>query len=564
MASPTRAAILLVLGLVLSAWAAAVEPTLREPIAGWSGDTPAVAGVVLASGPLLAAVYRQREYGLAWDERRVAAFHRLLVATRRDGFFRGDFHFAELDAVLARGGLDKLPASQRATLDILLSDGLLRYIHHHRFGKVDPATIDPNWGLAERPSRAALERALTEALAASDLEAHLAERLRWPPFYRALRDGLARYRVLAEAGGWPSVADGAALKPGMRDASVPSIRARLRATGEYAERSDPAEPLLYDAMLQTAVERFQARHGLAKDGVVGPQTRAAMNVTVAQRIEQIRANLERMRWVSSALPKDFVLVDIAGYRVDLYRGGAVTWSTRAIVGRPDRMTPVFRDELAYIELNPSWTVPPTILAEDILPKMQEDPNYIYDRGLRVIDRAGRPVAPESVNWYLPAKAFPYMLRQGPGDDNALGRVKFMFPNRFSVYLHDTPEPVLFNRTARALSSGCVRVEEPLRLAELVLDDQKRWSAARLEEVLASRETRVVTLARPLPILLTYWTAIADGTGEVQFCPDIYARDEPVLRILDGGPVPLRFAAPPAPAKAREAQGRLSAPAQSSG
>ncbi len=542
-AARATALFFVVLSLPLSALS---DATLREPIAQWSHGEPAIAGVVVASGSMLASLYEQRDYRLLWDQRRAEGLHRLLVATRRDGFYRGDFHYAEIDGALARGGLSDLPADERAALDVLLSDSLLRYLHHHRYGKVDATRIDPSWGQSSPPAFESLAQDLRDAIEASDLESQIAAVIRWPGFYRELRDGLERYRRLAEMGPWPTVPDGSTIKAGMRDEQVPRIRARLTVTGDYPDPGVAADPLLYDAPTQAAVERFQERHGLAKDGVVGPETRAAMNVSVAQRIDQIRVNLERMRWVADRLPEDFVLVDIPGYRVQLFRRGQPIFSSRAIVGRPERSTPVFRDELAYLELNPTWTVPPTILAEDILPKMQIDPNYIYDRGLRVIDREGRSIAPESVNWYLPARAFPYMLRQGPGEENALGRVKFMFPNRFSVYLHDTPERDLFNRTVRALSSGCVRVEEPLRLAELVLDDPHRWNAARFEDLLDEGKTRVVRLERPIPVLLTYWTAVAEEAGRVHFRPDIYARDEAVLRVLDGGAIQPHVAPPVSP------------------
>jgi len=542
-----------VAALLLAVLLTAVLPAAA---AGAEGDVVAVrlqpllegngtiAGIELASSAMLAEVYRQRGYRLAWDQDRLADFLRGLADAHRDGFYPRDFHARTIKARLAGRGLDGLPAAERVELDLLLSDALLRYIHHQRFGKVDPGALDTQRARGEAPAFAALRRDLEAALEARSLAAFLGQLTERPGFYRDLRQGLVRYRDIAGAGGWPPVPEGRNVESGMQDAQVPAIRARLAVTDGALAAADPADADRFDEALKAAVERFQARHGLKVDGVVGPRTRAAMNVSVQQRIDQIRVNLERMRWHAGAWHDDLLLVDIPGFRVDLYRGGRIVWSTRAIVGRPERGTPLFRDELAYLEFNPSWTVPPTILAEDILPKMRRDASYLQTRGLRVIDRNGRGVSPEAVDWDRPAATFPYLLRQPPSADNALGRVKFMFPNRYSVYLHDTPERGLFSWTRRALSSGCVRVEDPLRLAELVLDAPQRWNQASMQALLDSGQTRVVHLDRPLPVVFSYWTAVADNQGIVHFRPDIYDRDQVLLRALDAGRARPRIGPPP--------------------
>jgi murein L,D-transpeptidase YcbB/YkuD len=277
---------------------------------------------------------------------------------------------------------------------------------------------------------------------------------------------------------------------------------------------------------------FQKLHNLAVDGVVGPATLAAMNISAAERVDQIRVNLERMRWVSDGLPEHFLLVDVAGQQLDLIRDGKSIWHTRVIVGRKDRPTPVFRDQIEYLEINPTWTVPPTILKDDILPNARKNPGYVTRKGLEVVTRGGKKVAPGAVNWNAPANAFPYLLRQPAGDRNALGRIKFMFPNRFSVYLHDTPSRGLFERSRRLFSSGCVRVEKPLELAELVLNHE-RWSREKIAALIGSSRTRWLHLDEPLPIILSYWTADAGDDGQVRFREDVYQRDAQVLAALNG-------------------------------
>jgi murein L,D-transpeptidase YcbB/YkuD len=316
----------------------------------------------------------------------------------------------------------------------------------------------------------------------------------------------------------------------MSDSRLPAIRERLRITGDY-RGGEPADPARYDPGLERAVKTFQQRHTLGVDGIIGPATLAAMNTSAEQRVAQIRANLERMRWVGGDVSGDFLLVDIAGQEVALYRDGQLAWASRAIVGRPERQTPVFRDRIEYLELNPTWTVPPTILKEDILPKARKNPNAVRKKGLEIIDRSGNKVAPEAVDWSVSYNNLPYMLRQPPGPRNALGEVKFMFPNRHSVYLHDTPDRGLFSKPQRTFSSGCVRVERPLELAELLLDDRE-WDRARFESLIGTRRPTTVHLKEPIPVVLYYWTAEADEQGVVRFREDIYGRDAAVLAALD--------------------------------
>ena len=300
------------------------------------------------------------------------------------------------------------------------------------------------------------------------------------------------------------------------------------------------DPLRYDDALQSAVRRFQARHGLEVDGVVGRATLAALNVPVAARIDQVLANLERLRWVARELAGDYLLVDIAGFRAELWLDGAPAWSARAVVGKPYRTTPEFRARMKYLVLNPEWSVPPTILREDVLPRVLQDPGHLARHDMRLLDRAGGAVDPRAVEWErwrAQPRAFPYLVVQAPGGDNPLGGVKFMFPNDHSVYLHDTPSRALFGKPVRAASSGCIRIENPRALARLLLDDPQRWPETAIDEAIAGGRTRIVPVKRAVPVLLLYFTAVADETGAPQFRPDLYARDAPIVRALAA---PFRF------------------------
>jgi murein L,D-transpeptidase YcbB/YkuD len=346
-------------------------------------------------------------------------------------------------------------------------------------------------------------------------------------FYRNLKGALAEYRALAAAGGWPSVPAGSTLAPGMSDARVPALRARLAATGDLDSVETAAADDVYDGATVEGVRRFQARHGLEQDGAVGPATLAALNVPVEARIEQMRVNLERARWVLGDLGDDFLVVNVAGFRLYVVRRNEIVWTTRVQVGQPYRRTPIFVATLSYLVFNPTWTVPPTILRRDILPAVRNDVGYLASRNIDVIDDSGMVVDAMTVDWS--GSTFPYRFVQRPGPNNALGRVKFMFPNEHFVYLHDTPSRDLFDRESRAFSSGCIRVEDPLELARLVL--RRGWDEQRIDDVVAAGRTETVTLDDPISVLLLYWTAEADVAGRVFFNADVYARDAEVSSAL---------------------------------
>jgi len=289
------------------------------------------------------------------------------------------------------------------------------------------------------------------------------------------------------------------------------------------------------------VRRFQARHGLAVDGVVGRATLAALNVPVAARIDQVRANLERLRWVARDLVGDHLKVDIAGFEASLWLDGREAWRSRVIVGRAYRRTPEFRSTMEYLVLNPEWVVPPTILRQDVLPRVLRDRGYLARQGMRLVDRGGRVVSPAEVDWdavRAAPGAFAYRIVQAPGPDNALGRIRFMAPNEHLVFLHDTPARELFERPVRAFSSGCIRVERPLELAALLLADAERWSEAQIAAALDEGRTRTLPVRRRVPLLLLYHTARAGEHDRPEFRTDLYGRDPPIVRALGA---PFRYA-----------------------
>lgn len=344
------------------------------------------------------------------------------------------------------------------------------------------------------------------------------------PVEEALLAGLQRYESIREGGGWHSVPAGPTLEPGMTDSRVPTLARRLHATGDLAAEAGDWAHGNYAGALVEAVLRFQLRHGLVQDAKVGPRTLRALNVQVAERIRQLRLNLQRSRGYAALEPGLVVVVNIPAYRADVLQDGVPAWSTRVIVGEAETPTPELRALITEVVLNPTWAVPVKIAAGELLPEIQRDTGYLARGGYVLYAADGAPVDPAGVRWEsLSYGNFPYRIVQRPGPANQLGRVKFVFPNAHSVYLHDTPAKQLFERSVRALSHGCIRMREPLRLAEMILAAQGRTPDA-IGELFATTATTSIPLAPPVPIHIRYQTVEAGTDGVLLFHEDVYGLD----------------------------------------
>ena len=493
-----------------------------------SGTGLEIEGNQISSRLVLPALYEQRDYTLVWTRQEsVNQLFNVLENIDEDGLSPADYHLDKLRELRSR--IENAHSSDTgiaADYDILLTDSLIRLGYHLLVGKVDPVQLDSNWNMDQAIGSLDMILQMAQSIDTA-MVTELVESLRPQlPVYAALKAALMRYRQIEQQGGWPSVPEGVVLKRGMSDPRVTDIRKRLAVTGEL-----PAAELgstLYDEAVEMAVELFQRHHNLAADGATGAATLAAMNVPVEDRIDQIRVNLERARWVFHNLSDEFVLVDIAGFQVLYFRGGKLIWRTRAQVGTPFRKTPVFKSRITFLEINPTWTVPPTILNKDILPKLWGDPAYLQKRDMQVIQYNGTPVDASTIDWSLyPGKDFPYLIRQNPGPRNALGRIKFMFPNEHLVYLHDTPSKSLFERSERTFSSGCIRIENPYSFAELLLKSDE-WDTEKIVEVVDSKIKISVSLPSPVTVILLYWTVNAETDEHIVFKKDIYNRDAAIL------------------------------------
>jgi murein L,D-transpeptidase YcbB/YkuD len=511
-------------------------------------EVPGVPAQVSLSGELILAsralpdFYLQRFFEPAWAQgagvsKEAFDFLDTLKQVDSNGLNPDHYHLQKLLELLHGITSENPDPAQLVDFDLLLTDAFLVLASHYWNGCIDPVLIDPEWQ-AKRNEFDPIP-VLRRALENGDVRGTLQQLLPLAPEYIGLREALNRYRKIAEQGGWPQVQGGTKLSPGAQNSLIPQLRRRLESSGDYLPQSEPVEEDLYDSQLVEAVKHFQARHGLNPDGVVGKGTLSALNVSAAMRVRQIEANMERWRWLPRDLGERFILVNIAAFHLYLVDGGEQILDMKVVVGKPYRRTPVFSGLMTYLVLNPYWNVPRKIAVEDFIPQMRKNPDYLSRLGIRIFKGWGaeaQEIDPRAINWDKATKTnFPYNLRQDPGKMNALGQIKFMFPNPHDVYLHDTPARELFLKESRSFSSGCIRLERPLDLAAYLLQGTVFGDRTFLESALQKEKAKSLKLARSFPVHLLYWTSWVDAAGTLHFIPDIYDRDSALEKALSTSP-----------------------------
>jgi murein L,D-transpeptidase YcbB/YkuD len=501
-----------------------------------SGRTLKAAGATITRGKDLAAFYRDRQAAPAWfvNGHPSRAAWQLLDAVQKcslEGLEPEEYHAAALDTLLRRanrGGFWRLrgdPQAQ-ANLDLVLTDAAFKLARHLLYGRVRLKMPIPedNWHVGEE--HIDLPAWLAEALADKrDIRTVLQGLQPLDPGYGVMKYWLAEYRRMASAGGWPRIPDGPSLGPGASGPRVTALCRRLAADGTWRQGDCPES---WTPELAEAVRRFQAVHGLEATGTAAAQTLKQMNVPIEARIDQIELNLECWRWLPRELGTRHVRVNIADFVLEAWRDGKAEFSMRVVVGRQEDSTPVFSDTIKAIQLNPSWNVPASIAKEEILPELKRDPAYLAGHDMELLGGWGEkaPVLRvDSIDWSsVDTSDFNFRIRQKNGDASALGRLKFVLANPFNIYLHDTPSKSYFQRNKRALSHGCVRLAEPIRLAEWVLRDDpkgKEWTPEKLAAGIDQGDEKFIPLGQGVPVHILYWTCFPDKEGGLQFRQDVY-------------------------------------------
>lgn len=501
------------------------------------------------------AFYERRGHVPVWFRGRVPNPHgrqfiQAVQASREDGLDPDLYAIDAIerwrdegaDGLLVKRGLDPGDVGQ---LDPWLTYLYMKFASDLATGLSDLARADGRWRIHPAPFDAPAH--LDDALAQNRVRAALLDLRPESTHYRALRQALADYRRMADEGGWPELPRGIGVTRGETGEAVRLLADRLYASGDLTGRRRNG-PVEFDEELAAALTRFQSRHGLAGDGVLGPATLAALNVPVDQRIAQIELNLERWRWLPRDLGRRHILVNIPEYQLEVWEGTRVPLAMPVVVGKAATPTPIFNHEMTYLVFSPYWNVPPGIAEGETLPAVMRDPGFLARNDMEVLDRRGRVIDPAAMDLDDPSS---YRFRQRPGRQNSLGLVKFMFPNEHHVYLHDTPSDSLFDRVSRPFSHGCVRVAEPHALAAYLLRDDPEWSAEQIDAAMQGGVEQTVDLLEPVPVYLGYWTARVDADGTLHFRDDIYGIDRRQASLLADRVARLRKAAAAATAATRD-------------
>ena len=478
--------------------------------------------------PALTAHYLQQNGTIYWaGTGRMTPFIQRLIDAEDDGLNPADYPINAL--MQLRDAVVPDDPWSAAEAELLFSAFFVAYAADLKIGRVTPSKVDKR--LFRNRKTIDVLRVLTDLKKQRNPGTFLSTFESRNPHYRALKKMLVLYRAMAKSGNWPTVPSGPNIKPGGSDPRIPQIRKLLMLTGDYTGSAEGGNS--YDKATSDAVIRFQARHGLEAKGLIGKQTVLALNVPPTDRATQIKLNMERWRWMPENLGSHHITVNLAAYELQEIEDQAVVERMNVVVGAVATQTPEFSDELEYVEMNPTWTVPYSIATKEMLPKLRANP-FAYANDFDVFMN-GKLASWLSIDWsaYGPGK-FPFTFRQRPGPKNALGKVKFMLPNKHNIYLHDTPSKDKFLQTTRAFSHGCIRLSRPIDFAYRMVGEIAGWPKAKIDAVLAGGKTTRVSLPYKIPVHLIYGTAF-EGVNGIEFRPDIYGRDRKLEAALSGKP-----------------------------
>lgn len=483
----------------------------------------------------LATIYHENGVQPLWvtpegPSQKAAIIKKYLKNADQEGLLVEDYEVDIIQKLWNDPSFDSL-----AKLDTLLTFNIVKYVHDVSHGQIDAYIADPDlFAEAGKQSFDPVD-IIAKLTATEDLDAFLGELPPKNEHYQALKVGLSVYEYLDQTEKWDVIGNGKTIRPGHQDIRIPMIRARLLVlAGIY---TDASEDITYDKDLEQRVILFQDLHGLKEDGLIGKKTIAALNVSPAERIQQIQVNMARWRWQDHDFGDEYVLVNIANFSLHAYRNGELRLNIPVIVGQSQNQTPVFSDRIKYIEINPFWNMPTSIAVEEELPELQKNPHYLVEKNIRLFSSWQEDAVELDstlIDWsqVTPGQMAGYKLRQEPGPMNALGQLKFVFPNHYAVYLHDTPAKNLFSENKRSFSHGCIRVSSPEKLALFLLEGNDRnWDVDKIRELIDEQARKVLRIQPPIPVHLTYQTAWVDKNGRIHFNEDVYARDLKLRKAL---------------------------------
>ncbi len=505
------------------------------------GERITIRDISLESAEAIHVFYDSRNYDEAWSENGILTEQAYelrfeIKQAKFDGLNPKDYHIEWIDAFFKTFEANKKSGqpndfAELADLDLLLTDAYFKLASHLEMGKVDPSKLQLEWGISRKPQKADYISMLNYAIQSKEIRKSL-EKL-YPNFtiYRKGREVIRSMDELNKKDSldWKAIKIDKAIKVGESNNAIPAIRQRLQFWGHLKEGYD-SESKVYDSALFVAVKRFQKENGMEPDGAIGKNTVEGLNASPAYLLDKASINLERLRWLPDTVrDAEFILVNIANYQLDYINKLDTVFSSRVIVGKRYHESPIFTAQMSYIVFSPYWNIPTSIAKNEIIPSIRKNPNYLKQKNMEVVTGSGKVVDPASINWS--SKSFPYMIRQKPGGSNSLGLVKFMFPNSHSVYIHDTPSKSLFEKEDRALSHGCIRLQNPAKFAQILLKDDSSWTPERIDKAMHQDKEQIVNLPRKIPVVLVYLTFWADSRGEPHFRSDIYDRDEELLKLL---------------------------------
>jgi murein L,D-transpeptidase YcbB/YkuD len=485
--------------------------------------------------------YNDRLFAQAWSEDRklteLAYELRFeIMQSKFDGLNPQDYHLNLINIFFTQFEENEKQAipnelEDLADVDLLLSDAFFHLAAHLEIGKVDPQTLQGDWHIKPKSMKVSYSELLASALGKNQIRQTLETLYPNLIIYKKGRevirslDEILKHDTL----NWKPVKISKTIKVGETNGGVPNLRERL-AFWEYLKEYEVEDEKEYDSMMFAAVRKFQERNGLEPDGAMGKNTINALNQSPADLIGKAAVNLERLRWLPDTLRDvEIIVVNIANYQLDYLEGRDTLFSARVIVGKKYHESPIFSSTMSYIVFSPYWNLPTSIVRNEVMPAVRKNPNYLSQKNMEVVTFSGKSVDPNMVDWS--GRSIPYMVRQKPGPNNSLGLVKFMFPNEHSVYIHDTPSKSLFTKEDRALSHGCIRIQNPADFASLLLKGDSSWTEEKINSAMHQSHEQIVSLDRNVPVLLIYLTFWADSKGQGHFRQDIYDRDEEVLEAL---------------------------------